>query len=556
MVTAVATTTPVAVVLVSVPSQAPAMTGTREKAAVPVLRWTGCGGGFECTTATVPLDYDHPTGRTIELALLRRPADDQAHKIGSVFVNPGGPGGSGVDFVAEFGQDLFSDQVRARFDVIGFDPRGVGRSKPLRCFRTGDEALEAFSTPYEFPVKRAEENVWIAADRRVARACADRHPAILDHMATADVARDLDLLRRAVGDRGLTYWGISYGSILGATYANLFPGKVRALALDGVADPVAWFTGRFGIGHVVPAFNRVGASRGSFATLEQFFALCDAGGPRCALSKGSPRHRFEALAAKLRVRPVVIDVDGSPFEFGYDELVSITLDFLYQPDEWPELAEGIRDVEAAVAARTPAAAHAVARVPAFGTRLSAARAAAQEPYPNEVDAEPGVTCSDTDNPSHVAAWRVVARVSDVLSPYFGRPWTWLTSICQQWPGNDADRYTGPFTAKTANPVFLVNPRYDPATPYRGARAVARLMPNARLLTVNGWGHTSFFAGSACAHRAVSRYLLQVVVPARGTVCGVDHVPFTAQNTAASAARRSEAARTFLIPSALRRAMAS
>ncbi len=405
----------------------------------------------------------------------------------------------------------------------------------------------------KFPVKRAEENVWLAADRRVAKACVGKHTPILDHMATADVARDLDLLRRAVGDRGLTYWGISYGSILGATYANLFPHKVRALALDGVADPVAWYTGRFGIGHFVPAFNRVGASQGSFDTLEQFFALCDAGGPRCALSKGSPRQRFKALAAKLRVRPVVIEVDGSPFEFGYDELVSITLDFLYQPDAWPELAQGIADVEAAVAAPTPAAARAVAEVPAFGTRLSAAANAAQEPYLNEVEAEPGVTCGETDNPSHAVAWRAVARISDVLTPYFGRPWTWLTSICRHWPGFDADRYTGPFTATTANPVLLVNPRYDPATPYQGARAVARLLPNSRLLTVNGWGHTSFFAGSTCADQAVSRYLLQVVVPTRGTVCGVDHVPFGARGNAgaASAARRSEAARSFLIPAALR-----
>ncbi len=515
----------VAAVLTSVPSPAPATTGTRDAAAVPVLRWTGCGGGFQCTTARVPLDYDLPTGPTITLALLRRPADDPAHKIGSIFVNPGGPGGSGVEFLAEFGDDLFSDQVRARFDIIGFDPRGVGQSTPLRCFRTGDEALEAFSKPYEFPVTTAEENVWIAADRRVTQACADRHPAILDHMATADVARDLDLLRRAVGDRGLSYWGISYGSILGATYANLFPGKVRALVLDGVADPVEWYTGRFGSSDFVPTFNRVGVSAGSIATLEQFFALCDAGGPRCALSEGSPSHRFRALAAKLRVRPVVIEVEGSPFEFGYDELVSITLDFLYHPDEWGELAQGIADVEAAVAARTSATSRAVARVPAFGTKLGAARTAALEPYPNEVEAEPGVTCGETDNPSRLAAWPFVARMSDLVTPYFGRPWTWLTSICQSWPGADADRYTGPFTATTANPVLLVNPRYDPATPYQGARAVARLMPNSRLLTVEGWGHTSFFANSSCADRAVSRYLLQVVLPAPGAVCPVDHVPF-------------------------------
>jgi pimeloyl-ACP methyl ester carboxylesterase len=520
-------------VLASVPSPARATTRTRHSgthtrhgAPVPVLRWTDCGNGFQCTTATVPLDYDHPTGRTIELALMRRPADDPAHKIGSVFVNPGGPGGSGIEFLADFGSDLFSDKVRARFDIIGFDPRGVGQSTPLRCFNTEDEAFGALA-PYSFPVTRDEENIWIAADRRVARACADRHPRILDHMSTANVARDLDLLRRAVGDRGLTYWGISYGSILGATYANLFPENVRALALDGVADPVEWYTGRHGEGDDVPVFNRVGASGGSSATLDQYFALCDAAGPRCALSEGSPRRRFEKLARALRTQPVILEEEGETVEVGYDELVSTTLDFLYFPDEWAQLAEMIRSAEDAVAARTTAtAAGAVFRLRALEATLGVKRAVAQEPYANEIEAGPGVTCSETDNPDHVGAWRRVAHESDREDRYFGRPWTWLTSICQVWPGHDSDRYTGPFTATTANPVLLVNPTYDPATPYEGARAVNRLIPRARLLTVDGWGHTSFFAGSTCADRAVSRYLLKVVLPARATVCPVDHVPFT------------------------------
>ena len=577
----------VAIVIALVPSPGPATADTRKAVDVPVLRWTACDGGFQCATATVPLDYVHgdgdhhngdhdngdhesddhdndrahdrrPNGETIELALLRRPADDQAHKIGSIFVNPGGPGGSGVDFLAAFGQELFSDQVRARFDLIGFDPRGVGQSTPLRCFRTFDEAVAALS-PYAFPVTRAEEDVWIAADRRVAKACADRHPAILDHMSTANVARDLDLLRQAVGDRGLTYWGISYGSILGSTYANLFPDKVRAVVLDGVANPVAWYTGRDGDDHDdgdgddLPVFNRIGVTRSSFATLQQYFALCDAAGPGCALSEGSSRRRFEALAAELRVRPVILEENGETIEVGYDELVSTTLDFLYIPDDWPQLAEMIRSAEEAVAARTAiTAARTVFRLAALKASLGAARVAtAQEPYPNEVEAGPGVACSETDNPSRTEAWRRTAHASDLADGYFGRPWTWETSICQPWPGADADRYTGPFTATTANPILLVNPRYDPATPYRGAQSVAGLLPRSRLLTVDGWGHTSFFARSTCADRAVSRYLLQVALPAPGTVCPVDHVPFTPEGVAA--ARPSKAAAAgLLIPSAAAR----
>jgi pimeloyl-ACP methyl ester carboxylesterase len=512
----------------TVASPGPATADTRA-APVPVLTWAGCGGGFQCTRATVPLDYDQPNGPTISLALRRLPAGDQARKIGSIFINPGGPGGSGVEFVTEFGHEMFTDQVRARFDIIGFDPRGVGRSTPLRCFHTFEVLLDAYHPEtMQFPVTRADEDLWIAADGRVAPACAARNPALLNHMSTANVARDLDLLRRAVGDRGLTYWGISYGSILGSTYANLFPDKVRALALDGVADPIAWYTGRGNDADRVPMFNRIGTNRATYATLQQYFALCDAAGPGCALSDGSPARRFEALAVELLREPVILEEQGETFEVGYDEMISTTLDFLYFPDEWPQLAEMIRGAEEAVAARSATTAtRAVLRLRAMQARLGAVRAAlAQEPYPNEVEAGPGVACSDTDNPSHATAWRQTARVSDLASPYFGRPWTWESSLCAAWPGVDTDRYTGPFTATTANPILLVNPTYDPATPYTGAQAVARLLPRSRLLKVEGWGHTAFLAGSTCADRAVSRYLLQIVLPAPGTVCAVDHVPFT------------------------------
>ena len=197
---------------------------------VTKLHWGSCAAegegleAFQCTTAVVPLDYDKPKGRQITLALARLPASNPSRKIGSLFLNPGGPGGSGVDFLFGAGPFLYSDEVRARFDLVGFDPRGIIRSTPLRCYETFDDAL-ADLAPMAFPVTRAEERIWVRADRAVARACAERGGPILNHMSTANVARDMDLLRRAVGDAKLTYAGYSYGSYLGATYANLFPGK-------------------------------------------------------------------------------------------------------------------------------------------------------------------------------------------------------------------------------------------------------------------------------------------------------------------------------------------
>jgi pimeloyl-ACP methyl ester carboxylesterase len=237
---------------------------------IPELHWSDCGEGFQCATARVPLDYDHPRGPTISLALSRLPASDPGRKIGSVILGAGGPGESGVDTLRRIGRSLGSEEVRARFDLVGFDPRGIIRSTPLRCFDTLAEAQAALA-PFPFPVTAQQERIWVRADRTIARACAQRGGPILDHMATANAARDLDLLRQAVGDRRLTFFGVSYGSYLGATYANLFPTKVRALAVDAVIDPVAWATGRGDQARTQPLFNRLRSAQGAHATLLEFF---------------------------------------------------------------------------------------------------------------------------------------------------------------------------------------------------------------------------------------------------------------------------------------------
>jgi pimeloyl-ACP methyl ester carboxylesterase len=210
---------------------------------VPVLAWTDCGGGLQCATAAVPLDYRRPRGERISVALARLPASDPAHRIGSLFINPGGPGGSGIGFLQGAGQ-LFPAPVRARFDIVGFDPRGVGLSTPVRCFDSVVEQQAFFARFGLFPVTDREWRAAIAASQGFDRRCAERNAAILPHLSTANVARDLDLLRQAVGDRMLSYLGLSYGTYLGATYANLFPDRFRALVLDGVVDPVDYSTGR------------------------------------------------------------------------------------------------------------------------------------------------------------------------------------------------------------------------------------------------------------------------------------------------------------------------
>ena len=275
------------------------------------IAWSSCYsqiGPFQCGNLQVPLDYDQPNGPTISLAVVRLPATDQAHRIGSLFLDPGGPGGSGVVYTVFAGPSLYTDEVRARFDLVGFDPRGVTSSTPLRCFGT-DRQWDPFFLPIAFPSNPAEEQLWMDADLFVDSACAQRGGRIADHMATANVARDLDVLRQAVGDSQLNYAGVSYGTILGQTYANMFPNRIRAMIIDGVLDPIAWTTGS-GDASTVPFSTRVRSDVGAQATLNEFFRLCDTG-VGCAFAPDSqwvgelPRRRLRRLRQSAHVRGVV-----------------------------------------------------------------------------------------------------------------------------------------------------------------------------------------------------------------------------------------------------------
>jgi pimeloyl-ACP methyl ester carboxylesterase len=498
---------------------APAVPATAAPATSSIA-WKACRDGFQCATVRVPLDYDTPGGTTISLALIRLPAGDPNRRIGSLMINPGGPGGSGVDIVRGVGQAL-PLELRGRFDIVGFDPRGIMASTPLRCFATFDEAFEVVP-PFAFPYTRAEEGVVRANDQRFARACASHGGAVRDHMSTADVARDMDFLRQALGDRQLTYLGFSYGTQLGQVYANMFPSRVRAIVLDGVLDPVAWTTGAGTEGTRLPMSTRLRSDRGAQATLGEFFRLCDEAGSSCDFAPNSAA-RFEALVARLRQAPLVIGTPPDTFTITYADVVATTLGALYAPVIWPDFAALLADTESQAAPGRLLADFA-------GLRKSLGLAQPQEEYPNVVEGFPGVACSDSVNPRRFSAWPAAGRAADARNGYFGRAWTWITSPCAVWPATAGqDRYMGPWTKRTSSPVLVVGNYFDPATRYEGAVKASRLLPNSRLLSYAGWGHTAFFGGNYCIDSHVTRYLLTKQTPAAGTVCQPTFTPFETMN---------------------------
>jgi pimeloyl-ACP methyl ester carboxylesterase len=308
--------------------------------------------------------------------------------------------------------------------------------------------------------------------------------------------------------------------MIGQTYANMFPGNVRAIIIDGVLDPIAWTTGT-GDGSTVPFSTRLHSDIGAQATLQEFFRLCDAGGANCAFAPNSAA-RFAALGDQLKAHPIQVTMpDGSTLEVNYSILILMTLLAMYDSSSWESFAGVLADLESQAAdpAELGAKLQAFLSFPAYITKRGFPH------YYNQVEGFPAVACADSDNPHAYSAWSTAGAAADAANGYFGRIWTWVSSICAAWPSADADRYQGPFTRITANPVLVIGNLFDPATRYQGAVTAASLLPNSRLLTVHGWGHTSLFL-SHCADAAATRYLVDLTLPAPGTVCDQDHVPFT------------------------------
>jgi pimeloyl-ACP methyl ester carboxylesterase len=455
----------------------------------PPVRWSDCSGGFECGIVDVPRDYAHPTGPIVRLALIRLRASDPAHRIGSLVVNPGGPGESAVDFVRQGAIAVFSPEIRARFDIVGFDPRGVGSSTPIRCVDTLDHFIPQDVTA----ASAASLADLLAGAKTFARQCGQRNADLLEHLSTAEVARDLDQVRAAVGDTRLTYAGFSYGTLIGEDYASLFPTHVRAMVLDGVIDP-----------SLGEAALREGQAVAFEGALDRFLADC-ATRRDCALNAGGPPGPvFDALMRQIERHPVATPRLANRESVGPTQAWGAVLQSLYTPSAWPVLADALAEARAGDASLLLLLGDPLRGRNPDGT------------YSNLSDAYDAITCLDWPSPRDPAAYSAMAARFTAVAPRVGRLLAFNDVECAFWPAPPA-RVPAPVRAPGAPPIVLVGSTGDPATPYAWAQQVGRQLPSAVLVTRVGEGHTGYIL-SRCVRDAIDAYLLTRSVPKVGLRC--------------------------------------
>ena len=453
------------------------------------VEWEDCADPeFECATIQVPLDHADPAAGTVELALNRRPADDGS-PVGSLIINPGGPGASGVDYTPQVSAQL-GDDVLATYDVVGFDPRGVARSEPVECL--DDEGVDVLVSSDPDPDTAAEVAATEDLLAEFAAGCEEDAAELLPHLSTTDVARDLDIIRAVVGDDVLHYYGASYGTFIGAVYAELFPDRVGRVVLDGAVDPSL----------DIEEVNKQQAA-GFETALRAYVSACVAKSD-CPLGS-------DVDQGVQRIQEFLDELDAEPLDTGTDRALTQGLGFygialpLYVEDYWPFLDQALTQAFDGDGATLLNLADAyLHRGP--GGYLD-----------NLTQAIYAVNCLDDPVDTSVAEIERSIPEFEQASPTFGRAFAWSQLACDQWPVQPAAPVPD-VDGEGAEPILVLGTTRDPATPYRWAKAMTDQLDSGVLLTREGDGHTAYGMGNGCIDSTVDTYLVEGEVPAEGTRC--------------------------------------
>lgn len=452
-----------------------------------VLKWSDCKDGFDCSTLNVPLDYTQPDGATISLSVVRLKA---SKPVGSLLLNPGGPGGSGIDYVRA-APYVVSQNLIKRYDIVGFDPRGVGKSTPVECLT--DSETDTIIAADGSPDNQAEIDRIVQLNKHFANACAKNSPNLYRFVDTVSAARDIDILRSALGDEKLNWLGKSYGTYLGATYAEIFPKRVGRMVLDGVIDPT-----------LSNEELSYGQARGFEDALDRFIADCPSHDD-CPLAN-NPKNARKQIVQMLHL----LDAHPAQLKSGrtFTEAMALVglLGSLYDKQYgWPQLRS---DLSAALESSYEGLATSLDYYVSRGTDGKYSD--------NSNDAIAAVNCLDRADRASVGQTVNLVESWRKDAPLFGEYLAWSNLSCTYWKA-PATNSAHSISASGSPRILLVGTTHDPATPYAWAKGLAKQLTDSVLVTFDGDGHTAYMQGSVCIDRAVDRYFLTGVAKA-GTMC--------------------------------------
>jgi pimeloyl-ACP methyl ester carboxylesterase len=454
------------------------------------LAWKACGS-LQCASLLVPVDYADPGGPTLTLALARKPARTPAARIGSLLINPGGPGDSGVsDLPGEL--NSLTATLQNRFDVVSWDPRGVQRSAPVHCSDPNAKPQSGGGgdggAPIDpAPTKPEDQQTLADAYKAGGEACLHWSGELLRHVGTNSTVEDVERIRVALGEDKLTFIGHSAGTLLGAVYADRYPQRVRAFVLDGPIDP-----------SLTLDQMTLAQAKGFEAALHSFFGWCDATAS-CKWRPANPDRTEAYLALLDRVRQQPLKASGGRI-VGVDTFVSGTMSRLTARSKWASLGD-------ALAAAERADGSALATLASNYQNAGASNAA---------DARQSILCLDHPAPRELSAYPPLAEASKASAPVFGPVFTWAALSCGMWsvPSTLEAR---PTRAAGAPPIMVVGTTGDPATPQAWAQALAGQLEHGVLVLRQGAEHVAYYY-SLCIRRLVDTYLVDGRPPASGTVC--------------------------------------